>query len=240
MIDAVGLEAAQAKITELEQTVAEQQARIQALEERLARAVEMTPEKQHEFAAVSQAEGVSLSVARRQLAVVLPPRVRSVATLGRATQDAGAGRGVARGDRRVRPAEGAATHGGRDFFGHKPVLMAVEPASLCWLTGRRVPQRDGATWAGEFAQFPALRAVVRDDGTGLGKGLRLERDRRRGTDLPHIDDGLDVFHTLREGNRACARPGARPRAPWNGPRPPRRNSTSGANKDSRARVTARR
>ena len=80
--------------------------------------------------------------------------------------------------------------------------MAVEPASLCWLTGRRVPHRDGATWAGEFAQFPALRAVVRDDGTGLGKGLRLERDRRRGTDWPDIDDGLDVFHTLREGNRA--------------------------------------
>jgi hypothetical protein len=80
--------------------------------------------------------------------------------------------------------------------------MAVEPARLCGLTGRRVPQRDGATWAGEFAPFPALRAVVRDDGTGLGKGLRLERDRRRGTDGPDIDDGLDVFHTLREGNRA--------------------------------------
>ncbi len=89
VIDAVGHGAAQAKIAELEQTVAEQQARIQALEERLARAVELTPEKQHEFAAVSQAEGVSLSVARRQLAVVRPPRVRSVATLGRATQDAG-------------------------------------------------------------------------------------------------------------------------------------------------------
>jgi hypothetical protein len=89
VIDAVGHDAAQAKIAELEQTVAEPQARIQALEERLARAVELTPEKQHEFAAVSQAEGVSLSVARRQLAVVLPPQVPSVATLGRATQDAG-------------------------------------------------------------------------------------------------------------------------------------------------------
>jgi hypothetical protein len=80
--------------------------------------------------------------------------------------------------------------------------MTVEPASLCWLTGRLVPKRDGATWAGEFARFPALRAVVRDDGSGLGKGLRLERDRRRAAELPDIDDGLDVFHTLREGNRA--------------------------------------
>jgi hypothetical protein len=80
--------------------------------------------------------------------------------------------------------------------------MGVEPTSLCWLTGRLVEKRDGATWAGEFAHFPALQAVIRDDGTGLGKGLRLERDRRRERGLPDIDDGLDVFHTLREGNRA--------------------------------------
>jgi hypothetical protein len=80
--------------------------------------------------------------------------------------------------------------------------MTVDPASLCWFTGRLVPRRDGATWAGEFARFPALRAVVRDDGSGLGKGLRLERHRRRAAGLPDIDDGLDVFHTLREGHRA--------------------------------------
>jgi len=48
--------------------------------------------------------------------------------------------------------------------------MVVEPESLCWLTGRMVKARDGATWAEEFARFPALRAVVRDDGSGLGKG----------------------------------------------------------------------
>ena len=62
-----------------------------------------------------------------------------------------------------------------NFFGRKPVLMLVEPESLCWLTGRMVKARDGATWAEEFARFPALTAVVRDDGTGLGKGLKLER-----------------------------------------------------------------
>jgi hypothetical protein len=80
--------------------------------------------------------------------------------------------------------------------------MAVEPASLCWLTGRLVPKRDGVTWAGEIAQFPALRALIRDDGSGLGKGLRLERERRKAANSSDIDDGLDVFHTLREGNRA--------------------------------------
>jgi hypothetical protein len=65
-----------------------------------------------------------------------------------------------------------------------------------------VKARDGATWAEEFARFPALKAVVRDDGTGLGKGVKLERARRRAAGLPDLDDTLDVFHTLREGGRA--------------------------------------
>ena len=80
--------------------------------------------------------------------------------------------------------------------------MVVEPESLCWLTGRMVKARDGATWAEEFARFPALEAVVRDDGSGLGKGVKLERARRRAAGLPDLDDSLDVFHTLREGGRA--------------------------------------
>jgi hypothetical protein len=80
--------------------------------------------------------------------------------------------------------------------------MVVEPESLCWMTGRFVAARDGVTWAAEFARFPALEAVVRDDGTGLGKGVKLERARRRAAGLPDLDDTLDVFHTLREGGRA--------------------------------------
>jgi hypothetical protein len=80
--------------------------------------------------------------------------------------------------------------------------MVVEPESLCWLNGRMVEARDGVTWAEEFARFPALTAVVRDDGTGLGKGVKLERGRRRAAGLPDLDDSLDVFHTLREGGRA--------------------------------------
>jgi hypothetical protein len=80
--------------------------------------------------------------------------------------------------------------------------MVVEPESLCWLTGRMVKVRDGVTWAEEFALFPALAAVVRDDGTGLGKGVKLERARRLAAGLPDLDDALDIFHTLREGSRA--------------------------------------
>jgi hypothetical protein len=80
--------------------------------------------------------------------------------------------------------------------------MVVEPESLCWLTGRMVEARDGVTWAGEFARFPALEAVVRDDGSGLGKGVKLERARRLAAGRPDLDDSLDIFHTLREGGRA--------------------------------------
>jgi hypothetical protein len=90
----------------------------------------------------------------------------------------------------------------RDFFGRQPVLMVVEPESLGWMTGRMVKARDGVTWAEEFARLPALVAVVRDDGTGLGRGVKLERARRRSADLPDLDDTLDVFQTIREGGRA--------------------------------------
>src|SRR3954451_2647894 len=57
--------AAQARIDQLQQLLAQRQAEIEALQERLNHAVEITSEKQNEFATVAQAEGVSLSVARR-------------------------------------------------------------------------------------------------------------------------------------------------------------------------------
>jgi hypothetical protein len=88
--DALDGAVARARIEELQRQVAERQAAVTALEERLRHAVEITPEKQHEFAAVAQAEGVSLSVARRLLQVMTGPRRgRAVATLGRATLEAG-------------------------------------------------------------------------------------------------------------------------------------------------------
>jgi hypothetical protein len=88
--NAVDGAAAQARIDELKRQLAEQRAEVQALQERLKRAVEITPDKQHEFATVAQAEGVSLSVARRLLRVVEGSQsTPSVPTLGRATLEAG-------------------------------------------------------------------------------------------------------------------------------------------------------
>jgi hypothetical protein len=88
--DAVDGAAARARIDALQRQLAEQRAEVQALQERLKRAVEITPDTQHEFATVAQAEGVSLSVARRLLRVVRGSgSTPSVATLGRVTLQAG-------------------------------------------------------------------------------------------------------------------------------------------------------
>ena len=78
------------RIDELQQQLADQGAQIRDLQQRLGRAVEITRDLQDEFASVAQAEGVSLSVARRWLRVVegstAAPRVP---TRGRATREAG-------------------------------------------------------------------------------------------------------------------------------------------------------
>ena len=90
VVEAVDGAAAQARIDELQRQLAEQRAEVQSLQERLSHAIEITRDKQDEFAAVAQAEGVSLSVARRLLRVVEGPQsTPSVATLGRATLEAG-------------------------------------------------------------------------------------------------------------------------------------------------------
>jgi uncharacterized coiled-coil protein SlyX len=90
VVDALDGTAAQALIDELQRQLAEQRAHVQALQERLKHAVEITPDKQDEFATVAQAEGVSLSVARRLLQVVASSTTTpSVPTLGRTTLEAG-------------------------------------------------------------------------------------------------------------------------------------------------------
>jgi hypothetical protein len=88
--DAVDGTATRARIDGLQQQLAQRQAEVQVLRQRLEHAVEITADKQHEFAAVAQAEGVSLSVARRLLHVVAGSvPTPSVPTLGRATLESG-------------------------------------------------------------------------------------------------------------------------------------------------------
>jgi hypothetical protein len=90
LTSAVNAAAPQVRIDELQQQLARQCGEIQALQDRLKHAIEITPDKRHEFATLAQAEGVSLSVARRLLRVVQGSQsAPSVPTLGRATLQAG-------------------------------------------------------------------------------------------------------------------------------------------------------
>jgi predicted metal-dependent hydrolase len=88
------------------------------------------------------------------------------------------------------------------FVGRKPILMGVEPNSLCWIVGDLAENRDGASWARHFDGFEQLEHAVTDAGTGLLKGLALSNARRREADRPPIGHTLDVFHTKHEGARA--------------------------------------
>lgn len=170
---------------------------------RLQDAVVLNPERQAEFAATAQAEGVSLPVARRLLRVLLGARTPSVAKLGRLTK-AAAQRAQAllpvldeHTQRRVRQAVAAEI-----FVRRQPILMVVEPDSLCWVSGRRVARRDGVTWAEEFARLPALEQVTKDGGSGLANGLARANAHRQQQGRAVAVEQDDHFHVLREGQRA--------------------------------------
>src|SRR5262249_4979095 len=150
-----------------------------------------------------QAEGVSLPVARRLLAVFLGANTPSVATLGRQSRQAGLRPGasleVLDDHTRPRVRQGRADE---IFFGQKPVLMVVEPESQCWVSGRLSVSRDGEQWAKELGQLPALGHLVRDGGKGLEDGLARVNAHRQQEERPPVSDQLDHFPTPREGRRA--------------------------------------
>jgi len=73
------------RLADAEARLARQATRIAELEARLRAASEIDADRRAAFAATAQAEGVSLPVARRLLAVLLGPKAPGVAALGRAS-----------------------------------------------------------------------------------------------------------------------------------------------------------
>jgi hypothetical protein len=190
----------QQQIDELQEGLRQHQQQLQDLQRY---AVVLDPDKQAEFASTAQAEGVSLPVAYRLLRIFLAQQTPSVAQLGRASA-AAAKRATSLLevlDQHSRPLVRQAAPD-EIFVGRQPVLMVVEPESLCWVSGRQAPTRDGPEWAKEFRLLGALEQVSRDAGTGLEKGLRLVNQERSYLGQRAIADHLDHFHTLREGSRA--------------------------------------
>jgi hypothetical protein len=199
----------------LQQQVAYWQTQATQLQTQRPLRVLIDTDKQAEFACTAQAEGVSLPVARRLLAVLLRDLTPSVATLGRFSQQAGqrAASLLTVLDEHARP---QARQVGADeiFFAAKPVLMVVEPESLCWLSGRLAPSRDGEQWAREFEQLPALEHVARDGAKGIANGLARVNQQRTEQQKKPIGDQVDHFHTLREGRRALRKTQGQAETAW--------------------------
>jgi hypothetical protein len=176
-----------------------------ALEERLSQAVVLDKEKQKEFASVAQATGVGLPTCRILLEVLLGDRVPDVSTLGRWTKAAG------KKARELLAVLDEFTYDkveqvvADEIYTKKPVLMMLEPESLCWLSGRLVTAVTGAEWSQEFGKLPNLEQVTRDAGMCLGKGVADLNQQRQEQGLPPAADQLDHFHTLHEGGRDVGR-----------------------------------
>jgi hypothetical protein len=192
-------------LAEQQQTIAALQIRVRELEqqqadlqERLRLAVVVDAEKQVQFATVGQAGGVSLPVCWQLLDVLIAGRQLSVPSLGRATQAAGkkAGEVLAVLDEwtRERVREAAAD----EIYVKDPVLMTVEPASLCWVGGRLSAGVTGVEWSQEFGQLPNLEQVTVDGGNALAKGVELANGERRehDADSPQTILQGDHFHAL--------------------------------------------
>jgi hypothetical protein len=205
----------QQQITHLQQQIADLQSRLLLHQAAARHTVVVTSPLQAEFASTAQAEGVSLPVARRLLAVFLRDSTPSVAQLGRqsrlAALRAGALLEVFDEHARPRVRQGAADE---IFFRQKPVLMVVEPQSQCWLAGRLSQSRDGEQWAKEFEKLSNLEHLVRDGGKGLANGLSRVNQQRRQDERTLISDQLDHFHTLREGRRALRKTQAQAERAW--------------------------
>ena len=187
----------------LRQRLAEQQQRLDDLQQQLRHAVVVDADRQAEFAATAQAQGVSLSAAHALLAVLLRDATPSRGTLGRRAQGAArrASAALAVLDEFSRP-RARQVAADEIFAGRRPILMTVEQDSLCWLGARRAECRDGAEWAREFARLPALEQVTRDGGRGLRKGVAAVNRQRRRDGQPEVADQEDHFHLLQRARRA--------------------------------------
>ena len=166
------------------------------LEQRLAKAVVIDKEKQAELASVGQARGVTLRDCRELLQVLIPGKVLSVASLGRRTRAAGkkAHELLTVLDELARPL--VRETAGDEIYVKDPVLMVVEPESLCWISGQLSEEVSGQAWAEQFGLLPNLEQVTRDGGKGLEKGVALVNAERQQQGKPPLVDQGDHFHAL--------------------------------------------
>jgi hypothetical protein len=189
------------QVADLQQQLRQSRQRVAELEARLAQAVVLDDDKQAEVACEGQARGISLPDVHALLDRLRPGQIASVATLGRWTKAAGeqSGRLLAVFDEYARARVRQAS--GDEIYVTDPVLMVVEPESLCWLTGRLTQTLSGQAWAEEFRQLPALEQMTRDGGSALAKGVATVNQERQERGQTAVADQLDHFHTLQGGSQ---------------------------------------
>src|SRR5205823_4107741 len=166
--------------------------------------IEFPPDKRHEFTVTATAMGLSLNQVLVLLAIVMGTRARpGRSTIQRWIKAAGqrATCALKHLDRQCRT---LILVGCLDeiFFHGRPVLVGVEPASRTWFLGHKADDRTGATWSEHLQTWTALQYVLADAGTGLQAGIASVQQQRRDARQTALENGLDVFHTLREGARA--------------------------------------
>jgi hypothetical protein len=189
----------------LQQHVHDLKQRVADLEKQQRWNVRLEPDRQAEFASVGQGCGVSLPQLRRLLQVLLGKETPSVAKLGRWTKAAGekAGALLEVLDAISRPLVKVAA--ADEIYTKAPVLMVVEPESLCWVVGQKSDTVSGEAWQKTFATMPNLEMTVNDEGTGLMRGVKLLSAERVQAGGQPVVAHLDHFHSFWEGGRGLGR-----------------------------------
>jgi hypothetical protein len=182
----------------------------------LAQTIEFPARMQQRFTAVAAAMGLSLNQIRTLLDLILGAKAcPGRGTLGRWAQAAGiaAGRVLEPLDRQCRA---LILVGCLDeiFFRGRPVLVGVAPASMTWFLGHKADDRTGATWSEHLQPWTALESVLADAGTGLQAGIAAVQQQRRAAQQTELENGLDVFHTTQEGQRALNQEWSRVATLW--------------------------
>src|SRR3954466_12144645 len=172
----------------------------------LAQTIEFPMDKQREFSVTAAAMGLSLNQVLVLLALVLgKPACPGRSTTHRWVKAAGqaASKVLKHLDARCKA---LVLVGCLDeiFFRRRVVLVGVEPASMTWFLGHRADDRTGATWCRHLQGWTGLHYVLADAGTGLQAGIALVQHQRRVGQQTPLENGLDVFHTTQEGQRALS------------------------------------
>ena len=138
-----------AALSELRERLAVVEAEAASLRRRLSQAVELTPDLLRRFAVTGEARGEPGGRAGVFGGVAGGEGARR-GDLGRWTKAAGAQAAAllrvldAEAQKRVHQASAD------EIYVKAPVLMVVEPESLCWMTGRLSERADGEAWTREF------------------------------------------------------------------------------------------